>query len=213
MKFNILSLFFITKCLCCDKIIEYGEYLCDDCMKSWQSELIDCAGDVIHLAKYDKLRDTVSKTLIFKMKRRNYRRLYEFLAGEMLKAIEIKLPDYHDYIITNVPRMRDSVKENGLDHAQLFAEMIAVKSGMKYMNPLKHKGRAVQKLAAGYEDRFKNAEKAFVIRNKFNNNLSGYKFLVADDITTSGATLKTCGRILLDNGAADVKYAAICGGN
>jgi|GEM_PF-1775119 Predicted amidophosphoribosyltransferases len=208
----ILGVFIITKCLCCDKIIEYGGYLCGDCMKLWRNEMIDSDGEMICLANYDKYNDTVSKRLVLRMKSRNTKRLYRFMADELIKAINTKLPNRHEYIISNAPRMKNSIKANGLDHSKLLAKMIAERTGMKYMDTLRNKGREVQKIL-NYHERFKNADKAYLIRKQFNNNLHGYKFLVIDDITTTGATLKACGKILLDNGAADVKYAAICGGN
>jgi len=208
----LLSYFYIPKCLRCDRRIDIDGYLCGDCMKSWRSEMINPAGDVIYLAKYEKMRDTVSKTLIIRMKHRNVRKLYRFLADEMLQAISVRLPDYKQYTVTNVPRMRASVKENGLDHSALLAEMIAERGGTEYMCTLNNKSRKIQKLL-GYEDRFKNAEKAFVIKGKHRNNLYNRKFLLIDDITTSGATFSACKRILLDNGAESVEFAAICGSN
>lgn len=54
------------------------------------------------------------------------------------------------------------------------------------------------------EERKKNILGAFSTDDKFKNKLKGKKILLVDDIATTGATLRECGKILKQSGAVKV---------
>ena len=56
-------------------------------------------------------------------------------------------------------------------------------------------------------ERKENMRGAFVIRR--NKKITGKNILLLDDVITTGATISECGRILLENGAANVYAASV----
>ena len=204
---SLFDFFFTPKCINCGKYIDRGAYLCADCLLLWQSERITTDGDVISIAKYNKNHNTIARALVLKMKSFNDIRLYEFLADELMPALNDKLSEIE--YITNVPRTKENIRENGLDQAALLAKMIAKKNNLTYVDTLENHSKTVQKLL-NFDERKINAGKAYTIKRKFADKLHGHKILLIDDVTTSGASLKSCRDVLLQNGAANVVLATIC---
>jgi len=204
---NILDFFFVPKCVHCNKYVDRQTFLCDDCMKLWRSERIITDGDVISIAKYSKNYNSIARALVLKMKTYNDVRLYEFLANELLSALNYKLSDIE--YITNVPRTKEKVRENGFDQGALLAKMIAKKCNLTYISTLENHSKDVQKLL-NFDERKINAGKAYTIKRKYTKNLHNYKILLIDDVTTSGASLNNCRQVLLSNGAMNVVLATVC---
>ena len=200
--------FFITpKCIHCGKYIDRGAYLCADCLPVWQSERITPNSEVISLARYNKNYNSVARALVLKMKSYNDIRLYEFLANELTSALQDKLSEFE--YITNVPRTKENVRENGFDQAALLAKMTAKRCNLPCIDVMENRSKTVQKLL-NFDERRINAGKAYMIKRKFADHLHGYKILLIDDVTTSGASLKNCRDVLLSNGAVNVVLATIC---
>lgn len=206
---SILDLIFVPKCINCNAYIKRTLYLCDSCMKRWRVETSTIRSDGIYIAEYGKSKNTIARSLVLKIKDRNIKPLFEFLTKELVDVIKCKLPNYNRYIVTNVPRMVDTVREIGHDQAKLLAQMLAKNLNLKYVNMLINKGSQAQKLLNSKERQI-NADKTFTITNKFVNNLNGYKIILIDDVMTTGATLYKCKNILIENGAAEVVFVTLC---
>lgn len=206
---NLLDYFIIPKCIHCNKQIDNSSYLCDECTRMWTYERMEAKDNFIYLARYDKMKNSIARSLVLKIKSNNDIHTYKFLADELAYVIHERIMNCEDYIITNVPRTKEKIRESGFDQSQLLSKMIAKKLNIKYMSMLENKGKQVQKLL-DFASRQINAGKSYVIKNKFANNLHGYKIILLDDVTTSGSTLNVCRQILINNGAMNVEYATIC---
>ena len=184
-------------------------YLCDSCMNRWTLETSMTRSEGMYITEYTKSKNTIARSLILKIKDKNIKPLYEFLTNELIKVIKLKLPNYDEYVVTNVPRMVNTVRETGHDQAKLLALMIGKKLNIKYITLLINKGSQAQKLLS-FKERQLNADKTFKIAHKLANNLNGYKIILIDDVMTTGATLNKCKSILIKNGASEVVFVTLC---
>ena len=159
---------------------------------------------LVKVFRYLKHRDdTASTGMIFSLKKDNRYDVLDFLSSELCLAIKASIPNPEDYIITNVPRRKNAIKKFGLDHSEKLAKRVAKTLGCKYQRLLKSKSKRPQKMLDEYE-RVKNAE--FDIKSK---SLKGKRFILIDDVVTTGASMGSCAMLLRSVGAKEIVGAAL----
>lgn len=91
---------------------------------------------------------------------------------------------------------------------QRLAELVSVEIG-KPLLPLLKKVRATKSQHnLTLAQRKTNLDKAFHMKNN-HSSVKGKTVLLCDDVTTSGTTLDTCARVLVEEGGARAVYAAV----
>lgn len=215
----------ISKCPACGAIVKYSGTLCDSCFSKYEKETAatclfcnisaaECVCDTRDLKPTMPLRRTtysylfysskfpVSRDLIFALKRRSDRNVEKFFGRELsfrLKGfLERNGEKAEEWYITYPPRTRGSVSKYGFDHVKGLSKRIAKDMGFTWMKVFVHKGRKIQK-NLNYRDRIINAEKSIVFCPKAD--VKDKKFIIVDDVMTTGATLMRCQMLLLHNGA------------
>ena len=103
--------------------------------------------------------------------------------------------------IVCVPTATKRVRERGYDHARLLARALAKQTGLPYQNVLRRVGQTRQ-VGANRKDRLRQLEYAYVIRSPVA--IRNKHILLVDDILTTGSTLSTVARVLLEAGAKSV---------
>lgn len=186
------------KCLVCDKEDEDG--LCHNCKNS----ITYCKEDELCIGYYrGALKELILK---FKFKKR-------FDAGdELIRLIENKLIMVEkDYYVTFIPIGGDSLKNRGFNQCEYLAKELCFRNGYKLMNTLiKVKETKVQKTLRK-EERLKNLSGAFDVISK--ELIEGKKFLLIDDVITTGATLMEAEKVLRKNGAKEIKMLTLAKSN
>ena len=120
------------------------------------------------------------------------------LAVGMAEALHrFSLPE--STVVTWVPMPARRRRQRGIDHARTLASVLADLMGFE-AKPLLKRSREVhtQRGLSGTERRI-NLQDAFEALEACPENV-----LLVDDVLTTGATLQTCGAVLLDAGAARV---------
>ena len=110
-------------------------------------------------------------------------------------------------LVVPVPLQKKRLQQRSYNQALLLAREVARIRGLPLSNNLLNKVRETefqQGLSAG--DRVKNLRGAFHLQE----NLSGQKILLIDDVMTTGATVAACSQVLIKGGAAEV-YVAVIG--
>lgn len=110
-------------------------------------------------------------------------------------------------LVVPVPLQQKRLQQRSYNQALLLAKEIARSRKLPLNNNLLVKVRETesqQGLSAG--DRVKNLQGAFQLQE----NLSGQKILLIDDVMTTGTTVAACSQVLIEGGAVEV-YVAVIG--
>lgn len=228
--YEILSRMLITKkCLICHEPISYDKEIpfCRDCEPMWEgfleikcpkcgfnAESCTCLPQnvrklSIHGAAwcvfYDGGGKNAVNSLIFKLKREYDRDIIDFMATLMASNIKM-LASRHginlsDYVITYTPRRVHIKRREGFDHVRKLAFSLGKKLGITVEKCFINVGVVAQK-ELNKKERLENARESYELHT--NAQISGKKYILVDDIVTTGATMLACGSLLYQSGASDV---------
>ncbi len=181
--------------------------LCSTCKKSLI--LCDCAPRELRNVGYSGItapfaystsKDSVSKTLILRLKKRDIAVGFQLIASLIAPALEAR----YGWLVTSVPRRWKSVDKFGFDQAGKLAKALADELDCEYAVTLRRSGETVQK-ELSYAERKLAASKSYeTVGDRF----KGRRVILVDDIITSGSTMAECTKLLLDGGAKMVHIVA-----
>ena len=185
------------KCIVCDKPAENG-ITHFACRKSFT------ATQFISIFEYsEKVRECI------KMSKYNSR---QFLALKILTKEALNLSyewseSFPEFTCVPIPLAKNRYRERGFNQAYIIAKILS--SGWKI--PVKEgcllriRGTKAQHLI-NREERFKNILGSFKCDPSC---IKGGKFLLIDDISTTGATFREASKVLYESGALEVKCFAL----
>ncbi len=146
---------------------------------------------IIHGLKYEGKTRIVAELM---------RHAWPFIARDhILPAVDILLP---------VPLHPKRKKERGFNQSFLIAKRLGHYLGVPARENLLLRARyTVSQTTLNAEERLQNVRDAFTLTAK--SSLSGKSVMLVDDLITTGSTLNTCARVLIEAGAKDVFAFAI----
>ena len=123
-----------------------------------------------------------------------------------------KTDDLRFSYICSVPRSKKAITVYGYDQSELIAKKLSESLGIPYIDLLKRSGNADEQKTLSGEMRSRNTKGIFSLSKtaldaKSEINKKGV--LIADDVTTSGATLSECASVLRSYGFKTVDAALI----
>lgn len=130
------------------------------------------------------------------------------LADELRNLFKKENIDPTEWIVTYPPRSKKKFNEKGFDQSEEIACRLAKKIGANFEKTFvrKDSGEVQKNLRAA--ERFANAEESIIpLRNKIR---PGGKYIIFDDIITTGATVETMAKHLYFAGAESVFPVAVC---
>ena len=193
----------VGKCLCegCKYyIIEEPFKRCLSCLKSINHQCNQCKRNYTVSYCVGGL-DGVLKDLIYDYKFKNLKQAYIELSDSLLVTIDA-LPE--DIIVTSVPTLPSHIRTRGYDHTKLVAKRFAKVRGLTYQDTLFRASNATQHNSIA-SLRWQQAQKAFTAKKV----IKHVKYLLIDDIVTTGATIEYASRTLLNAGASEVYVAVL----
>ncbi len=234
IKEFLLSAVFPSRCAACGEIIPFDAKktrtcFCDACVSDFVLSVRDvcpicgesyavceCVPELLRVMgiasgyscfAYDKSnRKSASSKLIFKLKSGKDREVMRFcaemLASRLEKAAITSKIELGDYIVTYAPRRNRAIRENGCDHMKITAKLTAKRLGLPFEAVFVNTAREAQKA----KDAASRIEGAEAIRPKRSacEKICGKRYILLDDILTSGATVASCAASLFECGAEDV---------
>ena len=129
----------------------------------------------------------------------------EFFADELCRCLKNLFEEagmsLDGWILTYIPRSLEKYAECGVDQSREIGRRLARKLGIRFERIFeRNDGREQKSLSAA--ERLKNAEDSLVIRE--NRVIPDGRYLLLDDIITSGATMETAAKLLYFYGAGAV---------
>lgn len=198
---NILDLFAPNYCIKCNKI---GARLCNKCKKY----IIYDAKINRPLIKPEILnKPYISNFYVFDWREGILKNLideYKFnqnieIANHLLDFVLEILPN-EEYIVIPLPTSNKHKKERNLAHIEYLCKKLCSKRKLDYMDILKRKSNEAQ-LGKSRKDRLESAKNNYYVDRKIS---SQRKYLLIDDIFTTGASVRYACDALHKAGAKDI---------
>lgn len=220
---SIVNIIFPKKCISCGDITESGEkdVFCPICRARYEMikrqrctvcGLAECKCRCV-ASKLSKsglpvterhvfaFESDISRTLIYKLKRKNLRSLRSFFANECYNIVreETETAKGEDFAIVYPPRSKSGIKEYGFDQAHIIASAVAKRSDIPLSAIFRRvrKGKLQKTLSS--EQREENAERVFDISKKAD--VYGKTLIIIDDVVTSGSTAARLATLAMSRGA------------
>ncbi len=222
-------------CICCGAIVnDNAKYsMCDKCIRKihWiEEKFCEKCGKIIQEDYYGgKCKDCKNKIHQFNRgyvctKYGLYERVlmmdYKYgdkaYIGRVLAEImveRISLEDLNIDFIIPVPIHRSRKKERGYNQAEILSNGICNKIRIAYLKKAVVRIKKTRPMKAlSVNDREENVQSAFQIRSRYESILRESKVLLVDDIYTTGSTVDSLAKLLLEKGVKEVNVLTFSAG-
>lgn len=199
---QIINFLFPTTCLFCH---ELGSYVCDNC----QAVILETNYDAIHVPNIDRLTigfryNRGIELLWHWAKHDGYYTIADFLGTILLPAILAR--DQHffkDTTIIPIPVSRHKLRERGFNQVErMFRGMKSVNGELLFSDCLVRTADTKTQIGQNQSQRRQNLAGKFALKPEVK---LTKKVILIDDITTTGATLSECAKVLRRSGIETVE--------
>lgn len=227
---EVLNLIYPPRCpVCQDILTDRTEKICKSCRKKAvpvrepkckkcgkpltmqeQEYCLDCSRRKHFFSKgwavfpYDReIRQSVCR-----FKFHNKREYKDFYASEMARLYGKEITAWRPDVILPIPMYRKKQRKRGYNQAELLAAETGKRLGIPVEPQIICRVRNTtpqKKLTRKERDR--NLKNAFKVQP---GTVNKKKVLLVDDIYTTGATVDAAARALLEQGAEEVRFLALC---
>ncbi len=200
VKRGFLNLFFPSFCIQCEKRLSPLEYLfCPDCWEEVVYYKTLPEDNIYPVCLYE---GPIKKAIhSFKYQKKEYLASYLSLFLSDYFYINFRHNDFD--IIVPVPLFRRQGKERGFNQSLLLAKYLSKEVSLPlFINNLIRIKDTPSQTSLSRKERLKNVSGAFSIRKK--EVFKGKRVLLIDDVSTTGATVLACKRVLRKAGAKKV---------
>lgn len=122
--------------------------------------------------------------------------------GALLAGLELPRAD----VIVPVPMSPRALRERGFNQTLILARAVGRASGMRVAMDVLVKTRETRpQIGLSARERAENLRGAFTSTGQLN----GQRFLLLDDVVTTGATVRECSRTLRKAGASEITVIAL----
>lgn len=210
--------FFVNRCASCGKVIAFHQPLCEKCRTTLhcvKGDLCRFCGREIYACDCRRERnhfcrcvspyryDGAAAGIVKRLKFYRVSQVAPWMAKTMQECIEREYRDLAFDVLTFVPSDRIREILRGYDHCRLIADALSNLLDLPCKSMLLHRFSLHQQKKLTEAARRKN------VRGKFKPKVlcRSQTVLLIDDVTTTGATLDECARVLRLAGAKEVYCA------
>lgn len=221
---TIKTLLFTKRCKICGDICDVRRELCPECEKS-PSRI---EGEICYKCGAEKKKCCCTSAPFFMsvcapfyyekgprkaislLKFKNDRAVAENLGKEMADCVRDRYGECDFDCCTFTPSHKKDLKERGYNQAERLARVVAKELDIPCYELIKKDFRTrSQRTLPGYL-RTGNLSGVFSFNRKAETDISGMRILLCDDLKTTGSTLNESAKILLFNGATEVRCVTAC---
>lgn len=228
----IWNVLFPKFCLGCGK---FGQYFCPECLKKVAFATVQkcsvCNKPTINglthsLCQGKNCLDGAIAVFLFRgiIRKAIIKIKYKFIfdLGAVLAKLTVGglrfnysfLPflGERDWAITSVPLHPKRERWRGFNQSQLIGRQIAKRLGLPFVDNLLVRTKdTTPQMQLSRAQRLKNLKGTFSLNPNFPFSIVDYQFVLFDDVSTTGATLRECGKVLKKAGAGAVWGLTIAG--
>ena len=225
----------VSKCPSCHELVRYTGTLCPECLEKYKkerekgciycglpaTECVCSTRELKHCKPFDKSLHSyvfydrehkVFQNLLYRLKKDTDRSAEKFFARELsVEIMKLALTNRQhlaEWYVTYPSRSKNAVLDYGFDQSEGLAKRISEYTGMTFERVFERsKDAKTPQKDLGGAMRRANAEKMFFLKNK--SSVKGKKYIIIDDVVTTGSTLRQCQKLLLNAGAKHVFPVAI----
>lgn len=217
---NILNLLFPSLCVGCENLLLQNEkILCSTCnfdlpftqhldkqenetfLKFYGVLPLQHASSLLYFAK-----DGIVQKLIHQLKYKGKENIGTLLAT--IYATELKKKDLHFDVIVPIPLHKRKLQERGYNQVGTFCEAISISLSIPVNESVLFRQKYNEsQTTKNKEERDAVKEAIFNIRNT--TDFENKHILLIDDVLTTGATLATCAKLLLQHKGSTISIITI----
>ena len=146
--------------------------------------------------------DAVQNGLIYTLKRTRDRRTIDFCVDHLEQSVRNLVPHLEGFTVTYAPRSARAKRIYGHDQSELLARELARRLALPFEHTLLRDPRAMEQKHLEREERLRNMRGRYLLKKKASP--EGKRYLLLDDVVTSGATMLTAAKALRHAGAIRV---------
>ena len=226
---DIWGMVFPRRCPVCDKILRFeGRKICRECVdklvyireprckkcgkqvRRFEDEYCyDCRkhSHVYKMGIAPFMHTGAVKNSLYAIKYHNKREYADFYADEIARLYGDEIKSWACDGIIPVPLHRRKQIKRGFNQAEVFAKKLSKKLGIPmYEKILKRVVDTKPQKELNDIQRKKNLENAFILDK---NIVELRKVILVDDIYTTGSTIDSCAKVLMDGDVKEVYYVSI----
>ncbi len=231
---KLLNTFFVKKCIICGEPLWDKDEICPECRRIWEAARLSrctvcgktaraCACRPLLLTATERCGERFLSSLVFfgkpdsdderdlavrcavtALKKSSDRRCVKFAASQMaadlLRYFMAEGEKPEEWILCWPPRTRSRIRSFGFDQSRELAESISEYSGIPARSIFTRAGDELMKTLT-LPERRRAAEGSLALKKT---SVAGKKFVIVDDIITTGATVNAAASLLLEAGALSV---------
>ena len=209
---------FPKRCMVCQSVIEPCRIFCEVCES--KIEMLPKDYDVKESFGTENLYfddiaapflyENAPREIMINFKFHGMKENGRYLGEKMYEAFSDKFKADYDGVIY-VPTTAKRLRERGFNPAKVLAEVFCEKSGIPLLNGVFVRNpKSLTQHNLSYAERKENAAASY----DFGKNPTGKgRYILIDDICTSGSTLNYISKLLKNNGADEVICIVACAGS
>ena len=235
IKKNIRSLFgrffdflYPPACVGCGVLLDDVGAFCPECLSEYEQEkqrncphcfrvlqACDCPTAEMrkrgakHLYKvfpyHPTNREKKTNQLIYALKDMHLYHASKFVADEMYMSLLLGDVRLSDYVLTYIPASKTRMVKRGYNQMKMVAKCLGELGGCPIEAPLYRTREGTPQKSLPTSKRFENTKGIFSVKKS--SSVAGKKYIIIDDIATSGATLMAAAATLREAGADHVIFA------
>jgi len=205
---RLVSLLFPQRCLLCEDLVPYDDFLCEKCTFDQVGRLTLAIPhritDLIALTKYSDQ----ARRLVLDLKKGGQPRLHIFLAIELANLLTRHWGDAGFEMVVPVPATQTKLATLGFNQAELLARPLGDQLGIPlHSDVLRRSEHSKTQHELNEGARRENALASYQINRP--ELAAGKAVLLVDDLITTGYTVSACADCLLEAGASHVYALAV----
>ena len=205
---GLVSVFFPQRCACCGRVIVPSALFCPECLAALPKTVYERSAVGGFLCSAALLYEEPYSTALKRFKFHSKTGGLQGFAYLTVKAARERFAGKNFDAVTCVPMTRLAVFKRGYNQSEELARACAKLMALPFEPVLeKYRSNAPQR-TLNRSQRAKNVRGVFRIGKS--HSVTGKRYLLIDDVITTGSTLGECARVLKTGGCSDVCCAVLC---